>query len=70
MNKQDIKNIEIIDKLVEKFMGYDDESLAHFKQELYTPSIDEEYLKIIGEDRRIAWEIDDGISIEDRKSVV
>ena len=69
MNKQDIKNIEIIDKLVEKFMGYDNESLAHFKQELYTPSIDEEYLKIIGEDRRIAWEIDDGISIEENQTV-
>ena len=69
MNKQDIKNIEIIDKLVEKFMGYDNESLAHFKQELYTPSIDEEYLKIIGEDRRITWKIGDDISIEENQTV-
>ena len=57
MDKQDVKNNEIIKRLITSYMGYDDESLAYFHKELDTPFIDEEYAKILGPDRRKRWEI-------------
>ncbi len=57
MTPQDLRNFDIIKTIVERYMGYDEESLTYFKKELYEPFIDEEFSKVIGADRRARWPI-------------
>jgi hypothetical protein len=57
MTELDIKNFEIIEKIVKDGMGYTKESFEYFKKELYDPFIDEEFKKILGDDLRKRYKI-------------
>lgn len=58
MTPTDISNRNIIMDLIEKHMGYEDKSIAFFRNQLYTPFIDDAFKEGLGPDLRKRWVID------------